>query len=116
MDSGKKDLQANEVRVIRIGEGAIVELLLETLQKMGEQLFDLPDNSDAMFHMRWDREKTELVLYVTDEGHTIAGGKEFITRTDSYIQEHIEITARTLYKVFSEKNPSKYVSFFLDPD
>ena len=57
MDRSKKDLQANEVRAIRIGEEAIVELLWETLQEMGESLFDLPDNSDAMFHMRWNREK-----------------------------------------------------------
>ena len=116
MDRSKKDLQANEVRAIRIGEEAIVELLWETLQEMGESLFDLPDNSDAMFHMRWNREKTELVLYVTGERHTISGGKELITRRDSYIQEHIGITAKTLYEDFSKKTPPKYVSFCLDPD
>lgn len=38
MDRSKKDLQANEVRAIRIGEEAIVELLWETLQEMGESL------------------------------------------------------------------------------
>lgn len=113
MDRSKKDLQANEVRAIRIGEEAIVELLWETLQEMGESLFDLPDNSDAMFHMRWNREKTELVLYVTGERHTIAGGKELITRIDSYIQEHIGITAKTLYEDFSKKTTPKYVSFCL---
>lgn len=116
MDRSKKDLQANEVRAIRIGEEAIVELLWETLQEMGESL--LICLIILMQCSTWGgiAEKTELVLYVTGERHTIAGGKELITRIDSYIQEHIGITAKTLYEDFSKKTTPKYVSFCLDPD
>ena len=111
MRENKRELQPDEVRALRIGEEAIVELLWETLQDMGASLFDLPEHSDAMYHMRWDREKMELVLYAADEMQMIKGGKERSARVDAYIQKHVPITARTLYDDFSEQNAPKYVSF-----
>ncbi len=114
MHEDKRELQPDEVRALRIGEEAIVELLWETLQDMGESLFDLPEHSDAMYHMRWDREKMELVLYATDEMQTIKGGKEWNASVDAYIQKHVPITAKSLYDDFSEKNVPKYVSFHIE--
>ena len=114
MHEDKRELQPDEVRALRIGEEAIVELLWETLQDMGKFLFDLPEDSDAMYHMRWDREKMELVLYTTDEMQTIKGGKERSTKVDAYIQKHVPITAESLYDDFSEKNVPKYVSFHIE--
>lgn len=111
MRENKRELQPDEVRALRIGEEAIVELLWETLQDMGESLFDLPEDSDAMYHMRWDREKMELVLYATDEMQTIKGGKEWNASVDAYIQKHVPITAGSLYDDFLDMNVPKYVSF-----
>ena len=61
-----KDIKKDEVRGFKISGDAISELLWELLNKSGDMLLDLPDNSDTIFHMHWDREKDELTFYALE--------------------------------------------------
>ena len=101
----EKQMDKNEVRVFRITGEAINELMWELLNKAGELFLDLPENSETIFRLNWDKEKDELSFYALEFAHPHQVNFEAI---DSYIKEHIEITADSLfnpnieiYKTFS---------------
>ena len=102
----KQDMKKNEVRAFKIKGDAINELVWELLNKVGEELLDLPESSESIFHMYWNKEKDELIF----------GAVEFenprpldFKAIDKYIDNKIGITTDTLfasgakqkYKVFN---------------
>ena len=57
----KKTNNANEIRIIRIDERAMHELLLEILVENSSEWFQLQGNSERIiFHMDWDKETNHL--------------------------------------------------------
>ena len=46
-----------EIRVVKISGSAIDELIWELLNQSGEQFLGLPDNSETIFHLNWDKKK-----------------------------------------------------------
>lgn len=59
-----KDIKKDEVRGFKISGDAISELLWELLNKSGDMLLDLPDNSDTIFHQPLGpAKKDELTFY-----------------------------------------------------
>ena len=97
----------NEIRVVKIAGSAIDELMWELLNKSGEQFLDLPENSETVFHLNWDKEKDELVFYAVDFKNPRPMNFEAI---DKYICKHIGITADSLFNPDIEP----YKTFSLD--
>ena len=54
-----RKMRKNEVRCFKISGNAINELLWELLNINGDMLLDIPEKSDVIFHMNWDKEKDE---------------------------------------------------------
>ena len=81
-----KDIKKDEVRGFKISGDAISELLWE--------LLDLPDNSDTIFHMHWDREKDELTFYALEfrDPHPVD-----FKAIDRYIDETLGITTDSVF-------------------
>ncbi len=95
----------NEIRVVKISGSAIDELMWELLNKSGEQFLDLPENSETIFHLNWDKGKDELVFYAVAFENPQPINFEAI---DRYIRKHIGKTTDSLfdpdiepYKIFS---------------
>lgn len=97
----------NEIRVVKISGSAIDELVWELLNKSGEQFLDLPENSETIFHLNWDKGKDELVFYAVEFENPHPMDFEAI---DKYISKHIETTADSLFNPDIEP----YKTFFLD--
>ena len=57
-----RKMRKNEVRCFKISGNAINELLWELLNINGDMLLDIPEKSDVIFHMNWDKEKDELIF------------------------------------------------------
>lgn len=89
-----KDIKKDEVRGFKISGDAISELLWELLNKSGDMLLDLPDNSDTIFHMHWDREKDELTFYALEfrDPHPVD-----FKAIDRYIDENLGITTDSVF-------------------
>ena len=58
----------SEIRAFRISGKALDELIWELLNKYGETLLDLPENSETIFHMNWDKTTDELIFYALEFG------------------------------------------------
>lgn len=88
------DIKKDEVRGFKISGDAISELLWELLNKSGDMLLDLPDNSDTIFHMHWDREKDELTFYALEfrDPHPVD-----FKAIDRYIDETLGITTDSVF-------------------
>ena len=57
----RKPSKINEIRIIRIDESAICELLLEVLMENSSEWFRLQGNSERIiFHMDWDKTTNHL--------------------------------------------------------
>ena len=97
----------NEIRVVKISGSAIDELVWELLNKSGEQFLDLPENSETILHLNWDKEKDELVFYAVEFENPHPMNFEAI---DKYISKHIGITADSLFNPDIEP----YKTFSLD--
>lgn len=100
-------MNKNEIRAVKITGNAIDELLWELLNKTGEQFLDLPEDSETIFHLKWDKEKDELVFYAVEFENPRPVNFEAI---DNYISKHIGITADSLYNPDTEP----YVKITLD--
>ena len=89
-----KDIKKDEVRGFKISGDALSELLWELLNKSGDMLLDLPDNSDTIFHMHWDREKDELTFYALEfrDPHPVD-----FKAIDRYIDENLGITTDSVF-------------------
>lgn len=89
-----KDIKKDEVRGFKISGDTILELLWELLNKSGDMLLDLPDNSDTIFHMHWDREKDELTFYALEfrDPHPVD-----FKAIDRYIDENLGITTDSVF-------------------
>lgn len=57
-------------------------------------LLDLPDNSDTIFHMHWNREKDELTFYALEfrDPHPVD-----FKAIDRYIDENLGITTDSVF-------------------
>lgn len=100
-------MKNNEIRVFKISGSAIDELVWELLNKTGEQFLDLPENSETIFHLNWDKKKDELVFYALEFQNPHPVNFEAI---DRYISKHIGITADSLYNPEIER----FKTFSLD--
>ena len=100
-------MNKNEIRVFKITGYAIYELVWELLNKSGEQFLDLPENSETIFHLNWDKENDELVFYAVEFENPHPINFEAI---DRYISKYIGITTRSLF--VPDINP--YKTFSLD--
>lgn len=87
-------MKNNEVRVIKIAGKAIDELLWELLNKYGEVLLDLPENSETIFRMNWDKARDELTFYALrlEEPYPV----DFST-IDDYIEKETGITTDSVF-------------------
>lgn len=57
----RKPSEIDEIRLIRIDEGAIRELLFETLMENNSEWFQLQGDSEKIiFHMDWDKSNNYL--------------------------------------------------------
>ena len=100
-------MKNNEVRVFKITGGAINELMWELLSKTGEQFLNLPEDSETIFHLNWDKEKDELVFYSLEFEHPYPVDFDSI---DKYINEHIGITTDSLF----DPNVEPFKTFLLN--
>ena len=87
-------MNANEVRAIKISGDGINELLWEMLNKYGSTILDLSDDSESIFHMKWDKEKDELTFYALEfeTPHPVD-----FDAIDTYIDEKIGITTTSIF-------------------
>ncbi len=102
-----KEMKKNEIRVIKLSGDAIDELIWELMNKEGEQFLSLPDNSNTIFRLVWDRAKDELVFYALEFEHPHPINFEAI---DRYINKHIRTTTDSMFS--PDIDPFKV--FFLD--
>ena len=59
----------NEIRVIRIGEKAINELMWEALMENKSEWFNVQDCAeDIVFLMQWDKSKNQLTYIAVQDG------------------------------------------------
>lgn len=91
-----------------ISGNAINDLLWELLNINWEiMLLDIPEKSDVIFHMNWDKEKDELIFSALEfaQPHPVD-----FKAIDFYINEHIGITTES---VFSSSDNLPYKSFLV---
>ncbi len=100
-------MNRNEIRIVKISGGAIDELVWELLNKSGEQFLDLPENSETIFHLNWDKGKDELVFYALEFENPHNVNFEAI---DRYISKHIGITTDSLF----DPDREPFMTFSLD--
>lgn len=102
-----RKMRKNEVRCFKISGNAINELLWELLNINGDMLLDIPEKTDVIFHMNWDKEKDELIFSALEfaQPHPVD-----FKAIDFYINEHIGITTES---VFSSSDNLPYKSFLV---
>ena len=54
-------LKENEVRVIKVGEAAIRELIYETIIENGPRYFDLPNNDNVCYEIQLDLQEGNMI-------------------------------------------------------
>ena len=97
------EFRKNEARVFKIQREAVTELLWELLNKYGNTLLDLPEDSASIFSMKWDREKNELTFYALEFAEPY---KVDFERIQSFVDEEIGVTAQSL---FTDRKPYKRI-------
>ena len=83
-----KELQKDEVRIIRIPFSAVEEILFENLMDNGERYFSAKVNEDNLFHMIFDEESGDLIYAIS----------KFPEKIDfDVLKKATEITAESLF-------------------
>lgn len=54
-------LKENEVRIIKVGEAAIRELIYETIIENGPRYFDLPNNDNVCYEIQLDLQRGNMI-------------------------------------------------------
>ena len=88
-----KRLKPNIVRVMRIREDAIRELVYETIIDKGEFIFDLLDSTKVVFDISFDMDNKDLICVVHDENSF----KEYGSVDFSKISSVVDETATSVY-------------------
>ena len=83
-----KELQKDEVRIIRIPFSAVEEILFENLMDNGERYFSAKANEENLFHMVFDEESGDLIYAIS----------KFPEKIDfDVLKKATEITAESLF-------------------
>jgi len=94
-----KHLKNNELRVIRIGEDAIRELILEHFMENGAQYFDLLDVTKVFFSGYFDMDERDLICAVYDENSDFK--KDFLGEKKLDFSEISDIVGETTTSLYS---------------
>ena len=87
-DQQMKELQKDEVRIIRIPFSAVEEILFENLMDNGERYFSAKVNEENLFHMIFDEESGDLIYAIS----------KFPEKIDfDVMKKATEITAESLF-------------------
>ena len=96
-----KELQKDEVRIIRIPFSAVKEILFENLMDKGEKYFDTKVNEDNLFYMVFDDESGDLIYAVS----------KFPEKIDfDVLKKATEITAESLFTPDTQFYVTKKIS------
>lgn len=100
-----KRLKPNVLRVMRIKEDAIRELVYETIMEKGEFIFDLLDSTTVIFEISFDMDAKDLICAIHNEKScwNQCGSVDF-----DKISSLIEETATSIY------SPKPYVDLELN--
>ena len=100
-----KNLELNEVRVIKLDRAGIEEILLEVLSERGMDIFDI-DNQEVQYKMLFNDDLTELVYMVYRFSHATF---KPACNVDKAISE-IEIIKNTTDSIYTSNRKKKYIS------
>ena len=101
----KKKLKKNEIRVIKVDQSAIKELLWETLMENGNEWLDIKENSNhVVYHMFTDDSMKELVFYACNMSSRDVPNFNAI---DDYLKNNISITANSFFAL--EDSGERYI-------
>ena len=103
-----KKLKDNEIRVIKVGEEAIRELIYETIMEKGISYFNLPKKSHPKYHIHLDLNNCQMIC--------VAETMNIPFESVNYdtIDEKIDITTDSFFT--DNRYVSKYVAEVLDDD
>ena len=87
-------MEKNEIRAFRISDKALNELIWELLNKYGDTLLDLPEDSESIFHMNWDKAKDELIFYALEFGTPRQVDFDSI---DEMVKDKVECNSHSLF-------------------
>lgn len=88
-----KKLKPNVLRVMRIKEDAIRELVYETFMEKGRTMFDMFDNSKVVFDISFDMDAKDLICAIHDENNFREYGSVDFEKISSVVEE----TATSVY-------------------
>lgn len=88
-----KRIKPNVLRVMRIKEDAIRELVYETFMEKGRSMFDMFDNSKIVFDISFDMDAKDLICAIHDENSFREYGSVDFEKISSVVEE----TATSVY-------------------
>lgn len=97
LDHRIRPLKKHEIRIIRLSQQAIQELLWEYFMKNGDSIMDLPekDSFSAIFHMQIEGKLEKLTLYAINLNEA---SDSVFGKAEAYCNREIGITADSLLK------------------
>lgn len=96
-----KRMQENEIRIIKVTENAIRELLYETIIENGRRYFDLPNDDEICYEIQLDLEKGEMLCAA------------FSTKLSHFELDRIEGLSSITETTSSFFSPKRHISFLL---
>lgn len=82
-----KKIKPNVLRVIRIKEDAIRELVYETFMEKGRSMFDMFDDSKIVFDISFDMDAKDLICAIHDENSFREYGSVDFEKISSVVEE-----------------------------
>lgn len=95
LDHRIRPLEEHEIRVIRLSQEAIRELIWEYFMKNGDEIMDIPekDRFSIIFHMFAEENLKELTLYAINRNEA---SDAVFEEADAYCRKNICVTADSL--------------------